>query len=146
MAKRRAVDSSERFHQLRRLVTVLIVLTVEDTLFTCERAQGNCTITVQQIFLAGNSVLFKTLQGYLCEVNSKPHLVNRSSFYVNSLEQFKTPKQTFPIDNKFTAVAVALEFQSPTREQCLRLFLKMQVAQYCFRNISHSILIEQSQI
>lgn len=70
-------------------------------LFTCERAQGNCTITVQQIFLAGNSVLFKALQGYLYEVNSKPHLVNRSSFYVNSLEQFKTPRQTFPIDNKF---------------------------------------------
>ena len=73
-------------------------------------------------------------------------LVNRSSFYVNSLEQFKTPKQTFPIDNRFTAVAVALEFQSSTREQCLRLFVKMQVEQYCFRNISHSILIEQSQI
>ena len=34
-------------------------------------------------------------------------LVNRSSFYVNSLEQFKTPKQTFLIDNRFTAVAVA---------------------------------------
>ena len=31
MAKRREVDSSERFHQLRRLVTVLIVLAAEDT-------------------------------------------------------------------------------------------------------------------
>lgn len=66
-------------------------------------------------FLAGNSVLFKALQGYLCAVNSKPHLVYRSSFYVNSLGQFKTPKQTFPIDSKFTAVVVVMEFQSSTR-------------------------------